>query len=250
MHYADDPFVVRRPVEDHLHTALDASLDDLDQGAIGGIVDFNLEWARIAIEMRRRLVAGSGDPWLDQQVASLVADDPTEDPTELIDALSADDPLPPVRYAMAIQLSRDFATQLPDMMSRLLRLSGCLGSRAVAPAARPYVKEAVEAFLFGLRAGAIALARAGFEHAAQDWLVSRKHMGISTARRLAAGALLAKLVESGALSASAADAAKSLIGRGNGVMHRGQAEPAEQADDEKALASIEDLRAVLEEMVA
>jgi hypothetical protein len=248
-HYADDPFVRRRPVEALIGDALVHAQVELDAGPIGGVTDFLIRMAGIGIEMRRRLVAGPGDPWLDSEVAHLVTEDPGSNPTELIELLADDGSsplLPPIRYAMAIVLARELADELPGSVRRLLEVRGCLAGRSLAEEARPYVAEAVRAFTLGLFVGTVALARAGFEHAAQDWLVQNGGLTRSQARRLSATKALHKLREHTAIDQDRTRNAQKLIGRGNGVMHRGAGA---EVSEEDALASLRELAAVLQHLL-
>lgn len=245
----DRLFNQHKSVDDRLRSAIQDAIDDLDSGLIGGVTDFWLRTADIAIELRRRLLVGPGDSWLDQLVAELLVEDPQSNPLEFIHVLNEDakgESMAPFRNAIAIQLARGLIELLPGMQRRLYAIDAQLVQFPISPVARPYISTVMEAFLMNLDVGVLALARAGFEHAAQDWLVSSSDMQSAEIRKKSAGDLLTLLQARSAISNAAGQAALRIVQGGNNVMHRGGAAAVSEDD---AVRAIRDLALVLSELV-
>jgi len=129
---------------------------------------------------------------------------------------------PWLRHAVELRIAEMGVHRAAGALERFARLRAAVITRPVPKNALDYMKEVVDAYLFGFDAACIALACCVFEQVAKLSLIAH---GEATKRELeirstTAHGLRLRLRELGLLSESN-ELAKRLIGRRNTVMHRG-----------------------------
>jgi hypothetical protein len=153
-----------------------------------------------------------------------------------------------LRHAVELELARKGLDRSTAAFERFTALAPQLDQRPLPEKAEPYLKEAIQAFIFGFDAAAIALCRSGLEQVAKDVCMK---LGLFTEAQLrreqpTLETLLLKLRQKGALTQSY-DRADTLRERGNTVLHRHMFD--EKVRRQTALDSIGNLAGVLREVL-
>lgn len=153
---------------------------------------------------------------------------------------------PWLKHAVELELARAGVWRSTDAFDRFALLVPQLSQRPLPARAEPYLREAIQTFLFGFDPACIALCRSALEQVARDVLV---RLGEYTEPQLrrdqpSLETLLRKLQQRDAIEA-AADAAHRIRERGNTVLHHHLYE--NRARRQVALDSLVDLTIVLRE---
>ncbi len=155
-----------------------------------------------------------------------------------------------LRHAVELELAREGLARATDAFHRFALLVPQLRQRPLPSRAEPYVREAIQTFLFGFDPACIALCRSALEQVSRDVLVrigAYTEAQLDRARPpLALETLILKLKQSGALL-RAYDAADRIRLRGNTVLHKHLFD--NRARSQTALDTLVDLTTVLREVL-
>lgn len=160
----------------------------------------------------------------------------------------AKDEDPFLRHAVELRIGREGLDRAIEALDRYRSIVPQLVRSSLPMKAHQYLREALQAYLFGFDAAAMSLCRSALEHAARTALMQ---LGVYSDARLrrekpTLEELIERLKQSGALYESYRSAS-NVRERGNTVVHDHMYEP--RIRQQMALRSIVELSSVLEEIV-
>jgi hypothetical protein len=157
---------------------------------------------------------------------------------------------PWLKHAVELKLARGGLDRATEALRRFTQLAPQLNQRPLPERAEPYLREAIQTFLFGFDPACISLCRSALEQVSRDVLV---RIGVYTEPQLRRAkppvsleTLLLKLRAAGALEKEFA-AADRIRERGNTVLHQHMYD--ERVRKQVALDTVVDLASVLREVL-
>ena len=215
----------------HLHSAIDTARDELRV--------FDAE-SRKVVEELGHLIAFSRTAFVLQRFSDKAA---------LVDAVQALVADRWFRHAAEIEIADAGVNRVSSALDRFIRLRPIKATREVPDRAVKYLREALDAYLFGFDAACIAFCRATCEQVLKDALVAAKRYTEPQLKRErpSAGTLL-RVAQQQRLLERSFEAASRLTRRGDAVMHQFIAD--NRILPQHSLDSLHDLAEVLEEALA